>query len=117
MIKRALERPLFGWGGWGGSRIHDEESGRDISVTDGLWIIILGRNGMFGLCAWLLAMALPALLLWRKARSRMWRGPEMAFIVALIAIKAFLELVKRISFVSFAIYRFIVAAAVYMIFM
>jgi len=39
------------------------------------------------------------------------------FIVALLAIKVFLELIKRISFVSFAIYRFIVAAAVYAIFM
>ncbi len=39
------------------------------------------------------------------------------FIVELIAIKVFLELIKRISFFSFAIYRFIVAAAVYAIFM
>lgn len=44
-------------------------------------------------------------------------GFVTAFVVALIAIKAFLELIKRISFVSFAIYRFIVAAAVYMVFM
>jgi hypothetical protein len=32
-----------------------------------------------------------------------------AFIVALIAIKTFLQLIKRISFIPFAIYRFIVA--------
>ena len=44
-------------------------------------------------------------------------GFVTAFVVALIAIKAFLELIKRISFVSFAIYRSIVAAAVYMGFM
>ena len=40
-----------------------------------------------------------------------------AFIVALIAIKTFLSLIKRISFVPFAIYRFIVAGAVYWVFM
>lgn len=40
-----------------------------------------------------------------------------AFIVALLAIKTFLQLIKRISFVPFAIYRFIVAAAVYYVFM
>lgn len=40
-----------------------------------------------------------------------------AFIVALIAIKTFLQLIKRISFVPFAIYRFIVAGVVYMVFM
>lgn len=40
-----------------------------------------------------------------------------AFIVALIAIKTFLTVIKRISFVPFAIYRFIVAGVVYMVFM
>lgn len=44
-------------------------------------------------------------------------GFVTAFIVALIAIKTFLSVIKRISFVPFAIYRFIVAAAVYMVFL
>ncbi|PWC15842.1 undecaprenyl-diphosphatase [Brenneria roseae subsp. americana] len=44
-------------------------------------------------------------------------GFVTAFVVALIAIKTFLQIIKRISFVPFAIYRFIVAAAVYMVFM
>ncbi|SQA97613.1 Undecaprenyl-diphosphatase [Cedecea neteri] len=39
-----------------------------------------------------------------------------AFIVALIAIKTFLQLIKRISFIPFAIYRFVVAAVVFFIF-
>ncbi|RJT27679.1 undecaprenyl-diphosphate phosphatase [Buttiauxella izardii] len=39
-----------------------------------------------------------------------------AFIVALIAIKTFLQLIKRISFIPFAIYRFAVAAVVYFVF-
>ncbi len=39
-----------------------------------------------------------------------------AFIVALIAIKTFLHVIKRISFIPFAIYRFIVAAVVYLVF-
>ena len=43
-------------------------------------------------------------------------GFIMAFIVALIAIKTFLQLIKRISFIPFAIYRFIVAAVVYVVF-
>ncbi len=44
-------------------------------------------------------------------------GFVTAFIVALIAIKTFLQLIKRISFVPFALYRFVVAAAVYAVFM
>ncbi|AUX73969.1 undecaprenyl-diphosphate phosphatase [Erwinia pyrifoliae] len=43
-------------------------------------------------------------------------GFVSAFIVALIAIKSFLHIIKRISFIPFAIYRFIVAAAVYVLF-
>lgn len=39
-----------------------------------------------------------------------------AFVVALIAIKTFLTIIKRISFVPFAIYRFIVAGIVYLVF-
>ncbi|PBI82441.1 undecaprenyl-diphosphatase [Rahnella victoriana] len=39
-----------------------------------------------------------------------------AFIVALIAIKTFLAVIKRISFIPFAIYRFFVAIAVYVVF-
>ena len=43
-------------------------------------------------------------------------GFVTAFIVALVAIKTFLQIIKRISFIPFAIYRFIVAAAVYVVF-
>jgi len=39
-----------------------------------------------------------------------------AFIVALVAIKTFLQLIKRISFIPIAINRIIVAAAVYVVF-
>ncbi|ELY2469936.1 undecaprenyl-diphosphate phosphatase [Cronobacter sakazakii] len=44
-------------------------------------------------------------------------GFVTAFVVALVAIKTFLHIIKRISFIPFAIYRFIVAAAVYAVFM
>lgn len=44
-------------------------------------------------------------------------GFVTAFIVALLAIKTFLALIKKMSFIPFAIYRFIVAAAVYWVFM
>ncbi|MGM3174689.1 undecaprenyl-diphosphate phosphatase [Dickeya lacustris] len=36
-----------------------------------------------------------------------------AFVVAMIAIKTFLQVIKRVSFVPFAIYRFIIAALVW----
>ncbi|MFB6435149.1 MAG: undecaprenyl-diphosphate phosphatase [Candidatus Malihini olakiniferum] len=40
-----------------------------------------------------------------------------AFLVALVAIKTFLKLIMRISFVLFAIYRFFLASIVYLVFL
>jgi len=51
LVAKALERPLFGWGGWGRNRVYDDESGKDTTITDGLWIIMLGDRGLVGLIA------------------------------------------------------------------
>jgi hypothetical protein len=51
LLRRAFERPLFGWGRYGRSRVFDPESGRDISVTDGRWVIDLGQFGLVGFLA------------------------------------------------------------------
>ncbi len=47
LMARASEKPIFGWGSEGRSRIFDE-TGKDVSITDGLWIIILGGYGWVG---------------------------------------------------------------------
>jgi len=59
LLERAGERFLFGWGRFGRSRIYLEGSGRDISITDGLWIIALGQFGLFGFLAVFGLLALP----------------------------------------------------------
>lgn len=60
LLQRASERLLFGWGRWGRSRIYTtEESGKDISVTDGNWIITIGQFGLFGFFAQYGLLALP----------------------------------------------------------
>lgn len=85
LIERAMERPTFGWGGWGRSRVHDDKTGRDLTVTDGMWIIALGQHGIVGLASVTLAMLLPIGLLWSRCPTRLWRGPPavMAVIVLL----------------------------------
>lgn len=45
LLERAQEKPLFGWGGWGRDRVYDRESGRDVSTTDGFWVITFGQGG------------------------------------------------------------------------
>jgi len=41
LLDLALQKPLFGWGGWGRHRLSD-------SVTDGYWVIIFGKYGLVG---------------------------------------------------------------------
>lgn len=48
LIDHANQRPLFGWGTWGRNRVFDEDTGRDISVTDGAWVIRIGSFGWIG---------------------------------------------------------------------
>jgi len=51
LLAHAQKQLWFGWGGWGRNRVHDEETGEDISVTDGRWIIKLGVAGIVGFIA------------------------------------------------------------------
>jgi hypothetical protein len=70
LLAKANEKPFFGWGTWGRNRIYDEESGRDVSITDGAWIITFG---MFG---WLGYLSLFGLFVVAVFRSRTGvRGP------------------------------------------
>jgi len=48
LLNHAKERFFFGWGGWGRNRVYDEKTGKDLSVTDGRWIITLGTTGFIG---------------------------------------------------------------------
>lgn len=78
LVEKALERPLFGWGGWGRSRVYDKETAEDVSTTDGFWIIVLGTRGYFGLISVTLILILPMLLFLLKCPPRLWGKPEFA---------------------------------------
>jgi len=80
LMERARERIWFGWGTWGRTRIFDPETGKDRSVTDGLWIILLGQNGVLGVAAKFGLLLLPVLL--AAARRRLLRSPSDAMLVA-----------------------------------
>lgn len=68
LLDKAIERPLFGWAGWGRSRVYNEE-GRDLSVTDGYWVIQLGQYGWVGYLANYGFLVLPLIFL-SAARRR-----------------------------------------------
>jgi hypothetical protein len=81
LLERAMQRPLVGWAGWGRARVFDE-NGTDLSVTDGLWIIVIGNYGLLGVSAIVVAYALPVLLLMRRYRWKVFAHPEAAPLVA-----------------------------------
>lgn len=76
LSEKALQQPVLGWGGWGRARVYDAE-GNDISVTDGLWIIVFGQYGLLGLAAFAASILLPALKLLRLYPARQWSTPAV----------------------------------------
>ncbi len=81
----ALERPWFGWGAWGRNRMIEGMNPGDI-VTDGLWIIVFGKQGSVGLAAFGLAFALPVLVVLLRIPPRAWRAPRAAPVIALATV-------------------------------
>lgn len=51
LLEHARKQLLFGWGGYGRNRVFDKETGSDVSVTDGRWIITFGKFGLIGFLA------------------------------------------------------------------
>jgi hypothetical protein len=77
LADKARQRLIFGWGGWGRNRIVDEQ-GNDVAVTDSLWIIVFGINGLFGLTAIFGAFFLPVFAFIRRYPAKLWSHPQVA---------------------------------------
>jgi hypothetical protein len=87
LLDRASLRLWFGWGRWGRNRVYDEDTGQDISLTDGHWIITLG---MFGLAGFLAEFGLLALPVFRAASAFRFAASEndRAYLAALALVVA-----------------------------
>ncbi|MCI0364758.1 MAG: hypothetical protein L0Y44_04570 [Phycisphaerales bacterium] len=83
LIKKAVEKPWFGWGGWGRWRVIDPITGKDITVSDGFWVITRGERGLFGLVAMTSLVLLPFVLLLKRCPARTWAHPAVAPAAAL----------------------------------
>jgi len=87
LLQRASERFWFGWGRFGRNRVYSE-TGRDLSITDGEWIIRLGIFGFvgfvaeFGLIAFSVFRVLPAIKFAESKRDSIFIS-ALALIVAI----------------------------------
>lgn len=79
---KARQRFLFGWGDGGGNRVYDGY-GKDISVTDSLWIIAFGIYGAVGLVSLFSSFLLPVAVFTFKYPARTWSHPKVAPAAAL----------------------------------
>lgn len=69
LLDRAVQKPIAGWGAWGRARVYDTETGEDLSVTDGTWIIFFGNHGWIGyLCVFGLLCLIPIRLMLRRTQ-------------------------------------------------
>jgi hypothetical protein len=87
LLERVSERPIFGWGRYGRSRVYEEESGKDITVTDGRWIVTLGQFGLVGFFAEFGLLLIPVLGAARALRYAPSFEDKM-FLTGLAAISA-----------------------------
>jgi hypothetical protein len=110
LLNHAWERLTFGWGRFGRNRIYDAETGRDLSVTDGRWIITLGQFGFFGFFAEFGILMIP---IFRAASSLKYADSinERAFLAALSLILA-INIVDLLPNASLSPFTWLIAGAV-----
>jgi hypothetical protein len=94
LLDHALERPWFGWGRFGRSRLHDGYNGRDSSITDGHWVIALGMYGLVGFAAefGLLALSVFRAAAALKYAQTMRERQYLAAVTLIVAISIFDQL-------------------------
>jgi hypothetical protein len=98
VLDRALERLAFGWGGYARPFIHDEVTGKNLTVIDGYWAILIGSRGVVGYVAIFGLLLLPV---WRlrhnlgKLLSR--RDQTLAAGLALMAVCYVADLIPNSS--------------------
>lgn len=69
LAEHASTRPIFGWGGWNRNRVKDEITEKDITTTDGMWIVIFGMHGATGLTLFVTVVLMPSFLLLSRIKS------------------------------------------------
>ena len=80
LTDKARQKMFFGWGGWGRNRVYRynwEGKLVDISVTDSLWIIAFGQNGLVGLLSVFSAFFVPVLAFIKRYPVIYWFKPQI----------------------------------------
>jgi tetratricopeptide (TPR) repeat protein len=85
LAARAMEQPIWGWGGWGRNRAVSHANGME-AVPDGMWIIWLGVYGFVGLASWTLLYLTGPILFAARYPVRSWATREVGPLAAAAAL-------------------------------
>jgi hypothetical protein len=69
LLEKANEKPVFGWGSWGRNRLYDEVTGQNLTIPDGVWVIVIGTSGWVGYIGQFGLLTLPLILLAIRRRK------------------------------------------------
>jgi hypothetical protein len=61
-LEHIAQRPFFGWGRWGRDRPRSETTGQPTTITDSLWVLLMGQFGLVGMGAYLAVLGVPVFL-------------------------------------------------------
>ncbi len=84
LIRSAVQRPIFGWGRFGG--FNPPDANGKTAITDGLWIIVFGWAGSAGLICLNLMLLTPTALFLCRFKPKTWLDPDVAPITTLAII-------------------------------
>ncbi len=62
ILEHAKQRPVFGWGTWGRNRVKDEDTGKQATAVDGLWLNVVSSVGLAGLVTFFLWWTWPIIM-------------------------------------------------------
>jgi len=109
LMEKANQKPLFGWGGWGRNRIYDAWDSKDITITDGGWIIYFGAFGWFGYLGLFGMFAVAAL----RANSFIKRAEEQdAKIVSALALMLAMNIADMLPNANLTPLTFVIAGSI-----
>ncbi|WP_135502490.1 O-antigen ligase family protein [Roseovarius aestuariivivens] len=94
LLEKAMERPLAGWGTYGRNRVYSDW-GKDISLTDGYWILTIGQYGWLGFIAQFGLLSFPVIML--AARRKKLDIPLVSSALVLIYTMNLLDLLPNAS--------------------
>jgi hypothetical protein len=113
LLDKAFTRLYFGWGGEGRGRVYDAEMGKEITIADGWWIIVLSQRGAIGAVCNFAVLLIPIFAMRKRIRKiKDKRQAEMIAGLTLVLAAYVLDLVPN---GAFSVIPYVLAGALYSI--